>query len=290
MLAPMLEKLTFTASDGHRFDGMLCAAGSATAPVLVFFSALGTPAKVYGRFGSEMQEQGIHFCAPDWRGIDSSSVRASRKTNFGYRKMVELDMASVLAGVRQRLPQAPIWVGGHSLGGQLALLYGATHPDQIAGVVLIASGTIHMRCYPMAMRAGIRALLGLAAWSRATLGYFPGRRLGFGGREASGVMQDWGHVARTGRYEPVGSKKDYEMAIATLKRPVLAINFAADTWAPAPAGKGLLDKLQAQPGVHWCWSAADTKGVVLDHFSWLKHPELVAPDVARFMVERPRRR
>lgn len=289
MLRPMLEKLSFTATDGHRFDGMLCAAGSATAPVLVFFSALGTPAKVYQRFASEMQEQGIHFCAPDWRGIDSSSVRASRKTDFGYRKIVELDMACVLTSIRQRLPQAPIWLAGHSLGGQLALLYGATHPDQIAGVVLIASGTIHMRYYPITMRAGIRALLGLAAWCRTMLGYFPGRRLGFGGREASGVMQDWGHVARTGRYEPVGSKKDYEMAIATFKRPVLAVNFAADTWAPASAGKGLLDKLQAQSAGHWCWSSVDTNGVALDHFSWLKHPELVAPKVAQYMVDRRRR-
>jgi predicted alpha/beta hydrolase len=176
------------------------------------------------------------------------------------------------------------------LGGQLALLYGASYSDQIAGVVLIASGTVHLPCYPITLRAGIRALLGLARWSRATLGYFPGKRLGFGGREASGVMQDWGHVARTGRYEPVGSTRDYEMAIATLRRPVLGINFAADSWAPARAGKGLLDKLQAQSAVHWFWSTADTKGVVLDHFSWLKHPELVAPAVARFMVERPRRR
>ena len=283
MLRPMIEKLTFTASDGHRFDGMLCAASSATAPVLVFFSALGTPAKVYRRFGGAMQEQGMHFCAPDWRGIDSSSVRASRKTDFGYRQLVEMDMASVVAGVRQRFPQAPIWLGGHSMGGQLALLYAASHPDQIAGVVLIASGTIHMRCYPLAMRLGIRTLLGLAACSRATLGYFPGQRLGFGGREASGVMQDWGHVARTGRYEPQGSNVDYEKAIASLTRPVLAINFAADTWAPAPAGKGLLEKLQAQTAVQWCWNAADTNGVALDHFSWLKRPELVAPKVIQFM-------
>lgn len=75
-----------------------------------------------------------------------------------------------------------------------------------------------------------------------------------------------------------------------LKRPVLTINFAADTWAPASAAKGLLSKLQALPGVQWCWSTADTKGVVLDHFSWLKHPELVAPELARYMVEPTRRR
>ena len=64
---------------------------------------------------------------------------------------------------------------------------------------------------------------------------------------------------------------------------VLAINFAADTWAPARAGKDLLNKLQTPSAVQWCWSAADSNGVALDHFSWLKQPELVAPKVAQFM-------
>ena len=96
---------------GYRYDP----ASTPGAPVLVFFSALGTPAKVYRHVGQAMAQQGVHFCAPDWRGIDSSSVRASRALDFGYRHLVELDMAAVVAVMHRRFPDSPVWVGGHSV-------------------------------------------------------------------------------------------------------------------------------------------------------------------------------
>ncbi len=283
MLHAMLEKITFTASDQHQFAAHIYPASTPKAPVLVFFSALGTPAKVYRHVGQALAEQGVHFCAPDWRGIDSSTVRAGRGHDFGYRHLVELDMAAVVAVMRRRFPASPIWLGGHSLGGQLALLYAATHPEQVAGVVLIASGSVHMPAYPPTMRLGIAAVVALSRLASPLLGYFPGDRMGFGGREAAGVMRDWAHVARTGRYQPQGSAVDYEGALARLEKPVLALNFAADTWSPAPAARALLDKLPAQRAEHWRWGAHDTANMALDHYSWLKNAPLVAPAVAQYL-------
>ena len=95
MLRAMSEKITLTAADQHQFAATVYPASTPGAPVLVFFSALGTPAKVYRHVGQAMAQQGVHFCAPDWRGIDSSSVRASRALDFGYRHLVELDMAAM---------------------------------------------------------------------------------------------------------------------------------------------------------------------------------------------------
>lgn len=283
MLCAMPETITLTAADQHQFNTTVYPASSPGAPVLVFFSALGTPAKVYRQIGEAMAQQGVHFCAPDWRGIASSSVRAARDQDFGYRHLVELDMAAVVAAMRRRFNGSPLWLGGHSLGGQMALLYAATHPQQVAGAVLIASGSVHMPAYPLKMRLGIAAVLALARVAGPVLGYFPGDRLGFGGREAAGVMRDWGHVARTGRYQPHGSGVDYESALAQLQKPVLALNFAADTWSPAPAARALLDKLPAPSGEHWRWGAQDTGNIALDHYSWLKNAPLIAPAVARYI-------
>lgn len=283
MLCAMLEKISLRASDQHQFNATVYPAGDPGAPVLVFFSALGTPAKVYRHVGHALAQQGVHFCAPDWRGIDSSSVRAARGHDFGYRHLVELDMAAVVAGMRRRFPDSPLWLGGHSLGGQLALLYAATHPEQVAGVVLIASGSVHIPAYPLTMRLGIAAVVALSRVASPALGYFPGERIGFGGREAAGVMRDWAHVARTGRYQPQGSTVDYEGALAQLQKPVLALNFAADTWSPAPAARALLDKLPPQAGEHWRWGAADTANIALDHYSWLKQASLIAPAVAQYL-------
>ncbi|MCF8168636.1 MAG: alpha/beta fold hydrolase [Rhodoferax sp.] len=277
------QTLTITASDHHRFKATLYPTADPGAPILIFQSALGTPAKVYRHFGAEMVKHGIQVCAPDWRGIESSSVRAGRSSDFGYRQLVELDLPALIAAVRQRFPHSLIWLGGHSLGGQLSLLGAAANPEAICGVVLIASGTVHLPCYQGKLRLGVRFLTTLSDIICPVLGYFPGSRIGFGGREAAGVMRDWSHVARTGEYRPLGSALDYEALMRSLSVPVLAVTFAADAWSPALAAKGLLNKVADRTQTHLVWSAADTSGVALDHYSWLKRPDLVAPAVAKYM-------
>lgn len=275
------QTLTISTSDQHLFDATLHPTDDPTAPVLIFLSALGTPARVYGRFGREMVCHGVQLCAPDWRGIGSSSIRAGRSSDFGYRHLVEFDLASVIEAVRQRLPQAPIWLGGHSLGGQLALLSAAARPAGIAGVVLIASGSVHLPCYSWKLRLGVGSLVLLSTLARPVLGYFPGGRVGFGGREAAGLMRDWSRVALTGRYRPDGSDIDYEKTLRTLRLPVLALTFAADYWSPARAALALLNKLPKNGFVHWHLEKSQTAGVAVDHYAWIKQPALVAPAVAQ---------
>jgi predicted alpha/beta hydrolase len=281
----MAETLTLTvhSNDYHRFKATVYTGADENAPILIFQSALGTPAKVYRHFSAEMAKHGIQVCTPDWRGIDSSSVRAGRSSDFGYRHLVEVDLPALIAAVRQRFPHSPIWLGGHSLGGQLALLGAAANSETICAVVLIASGTVHLPCYQGKLRWGVRFLTTLSAVVNPVLGYFPGARIGCGGREAAGLMRDWSHVARTGEYRPIGSELDYEALMRSLSIPVLAITFAADSWSPALAAKGLLIKVPNCAQTHWTWSAADTAGVPVDHYSWLKQPDLVVPAVAKYL-------
>ena len=281
MLEP--QTLTITTADKHHFNATLYSTQDEHAPVLIFLAALGTPARVYGRFSREMIAHGVQVCTADWRGIGSSSVRAGRSSDFSYRHLVEFDLASLIQAVRKSLPHAPIWLGGHSLGGQMSLLRAGAHPDDISGVVLIASGSVHLPCFPWKLRLGIRALVYLHRATRPVLGYFPGSRFGFGGREASGLMHDWSHVALTGKYKPRGATADYERLLNSLEMPVLSLSFAADTWSPYHAAKALVDKVPGSISKHWHWSQADSKGVALDHYSWLKQPVLVAPAVANFI-------
>ena len=212
------QTFTITSSDRHRFDATLYPTDAPRAPVLIFLSALGTPARVYGRFAREMVKHGVQVCTPDWRGIASSSIRAGRSSDFGYRHLIEFDLAALIEAVRQRLPGAPIWLGGHSLGGQLSLLSAAAHPAGISGVALIASGSVHLPCYSWKLRFGVSSLVFLSSIARPVLGYFPGGRVGFGGREAAGLMRDWSRVALSGQYRPDGSDIDYETSMRSLRK------------------------------------------------------------------------
>ncbi len=277
------ETLSITASDGHRFDAGLFRAASAAAPVLVFLSALGTPSRVYRGFAGAMAGQGVQVCTPDWRGMASSTVRASRRHDHGYRELVEIDAPALIEKLTGLFPSSPLWIGGHSLGGQLSTLIAAHQPDRFHGLLPIASGSVFLACYPRRLQSGIRLLGLLSTVTGAVLGHFPGQRFGFGGREARGVMKDWVHVAHTGRYEPTGSDFNYEAALATLAMPVLALNFQGDSWAPELAASYLLGKLPLCPREQWTWCDADTDGVHLDHFSWTRHPQLLAPRIAAWL-------
>lgn len=78
-------------------------------------------------------------------------VRAGRTSDFGYRHLVELDIPALIAA--------------------------AGNSEHIAGVVLIASGSVHLPCYHGKLRWGVRVLTTLSGIVGPVLGYFPGARL-----------------------------------------------------------------------------------------------------------------
>lgn len=274
-----------SAGDGHRYLVTLHAAASPSAPLLLFMPAMGTRARFYNSFGAAMAEAGVSFASADWRGIESSSLRASRRNDFGYRHLVEEDITATVAALRQQLPQSALWVGGHSLGGQLAALYASREPARVTGIVLIAAGTVHFSAWARMGALRILALTQSATVISKLVGHFPGRRIGFAGREARSVIGDWAATARSGLYRVRGSAQNYEASMAQLEKPVLAVGFKADTLAPAKATDALLGKLARCRRTHLRWNAAESGGFALDHFSWAKRPDLIVPTVSRWIGE-----
>jgi predicted alpha/beta hydrolase len=277
--------LSISASDQHQFSAELYSPANEHVPILIFYPALGTPAKIYRNIAEEFVAHGIAVCTPDWRGIGTSSIRASRRSNFGYRHLVEIDAPALIAEIQTRFPNAPIWVGGHSLGGQLSSLIAASTPV-VRGFLPIASGSVYLPCFSPRVQRQVHLIGFLNRIAGPLLGYFPGNRIGFGGREASGLMRDWYQVARSGRYQPAGSEKDYEAALTQLRIPALGVNFQHDNMATASAAEYLLGKLKSCKTERWNWTAAETEGIELDHYSWLKHPKVVVPRIAAWILSK----
>jgi predicted alpha/beta hydrolase len=115
------------------------------------------------------------------------------------------------------------------------------------------------------------------------LGTSPCTRIGFGGREAAGLMRDWCHVAWTGEYHPAVSQLNYELPLKKLDLPVLALTFAADKWAPEAATKALMSEVTRRKPSHRHLSAAETDVIAIDHHSRINRPDLVAPLAAKFI-------
>lgn len=277
------ERVALEAADGHRFETAHYASADPSAPALLFFPAMGTRASFYRGFGAALARAGVHFFVADWRGIASSNRRASRRADFGYRHLVELDMPAAVAAARARLPASRLFLGGHSLGGQLSALCAAQSPDEIAGLVLIASGSVYHRAWTGRHGPAIYAFAQSTVLISALVGYFPGKRFRFGGREAFGVMRDWARVARHGRYLVSGSTVDYEARLAELEKPVLALGFSGDGFAPCAATEFLIAKLARCERTHHRWPDAD-HAERFDHFSWARQPEAVAHAVVKWIA------
>ena len=84
----MSETLKVTAADGHAFDLTLFTATS-NAPLLLIGPAMGTPARVYTPLAEAFVAAGINAAVIELRGIGSSSLRAGKKVDYGYRDVAE---------------------------------------------------------------------------------------------------------------------------------------------------------------------------------------------------------
>ena len=260
------------AADGHRFQLRRFASSGAPAsrPGLLFLPALGVPAQKYDAFAAQLAAAGIDVAVHDWRGLATSSLRAGRSIDWGYRDLFA-DLDASLAA----LGDVPRVFGGHSLGGQFAAMLAARRATSCAGLALVASGVPYPAMFPAHSRIGIRLFAALLPPLVAAVGHFPGRRLRFAGRESAGVMRDWSATVRSGRYAAYGDDETMEARLARLDVPVQAFAFVDDWLAPEASLRMLLGKLGGAPRAPVRLDAA-ALGTTADHFSWLRRPDGVA--------------
>ncbi|MES2311512.1 MAG: alpha/beta fold hydrolase [Pseudomonadota bacterium] len=268
-------------ADGSRFE-LLCAQPTGDwRRLLYWIPAMGIPARHYLPLAEALAAHGVAVAVHEWRGIGSSNRRAGRACDWGYRELLQDDLPAGLAVLRARWPQATCWLGGHSLGGQLGSLYASLHPAEFAGLLLVASGAPYWRRFRHRWLIG--AAYVLAPWLAGLLGYLPGRRIGFGGNEARGVIADWSRTGRTGRYAAAGMTQDFEQQLASLQLPLLALRLCDDWLAPQASLDWLLGKLGPGERSVDVITPQDLGGPA-DHFGWMKTPAPIAARIARWLA------
>ncbi|WP_250633749.1 alpha/beta hydrolase family protein [Pinirhizobacter soli] len=248
-------------------------------PYLLWLPALGVPARHYLPLAQAVAGLGVGVALHEWRGLGSSDRRAGRRCDWGYRQLLnDIDGSAFVAAAAW--PGSRWWVGGHSLGGQFACLMASRAPASPAGILLAASGAPYWRCF--AHPNWVRLAYLAAPWLARLVGYLPGRRIGFGGNEARGVISDWAATGRTGRYGGFGINDDLECSLANQRAPVLALRMTGDWLVPAASIDFLLGKMphaQAQVDV-----LAGTPGAGAAHFEWMKQPDEVAQRFAKVVA------
>ena len=260
-------------ADGAEADLLLSLPADACVGLL-WIPALGVPARHYQGFADALAARGIAVARHEWRGIGSSSLRASRENDWSYRQLLG-DVADSLATAQAAAADVRWLIGGHSLGSQFAAMAFALHRDAIAGLVVIAGGMPYWKNFPGVNGIGIRTLFFLAPVIARWRGYFPGRRFGFGGNEARGVMRDWALTGRSGSYSIATLDDDMDSAMTCREGPVLGVWLDEDWFTPRPSFDDLLAKLARADITTRNLTQADFDGIAADHFGWIKQPKSV---------------
>ena len=265
-------ELPVASPDGHRAS-LLARIPATPKTRLLWLPAMGVAARHYLPFAEALATRGIAVFLHEWRGNGSSSLRASREHDWGYRELLA-DIAASEAVAAATTPGLRQVIGGHSLGGQLAGLHLALHPHAASALWLVASGAPYWRNFPASQRWWLLPGYRLLPWLARINGSLPGRLIRFAGNEARSVMADWERSALSGRYAAAGIDGDLDAAMAGFTGEARAIVMADDWLAPPASTKFLLSKFRpARTGM--AVFDAVRLGSRADHFSWMKQPDAV---------------
>lgn len=271
--AGTIAAIPVESDDGHRFE-LLAHIPPAARRSLLWLPALGVAARHYLPLARALAGHGVAVFLHEWRGHGSSQLRAGRDCDWGYRELLALDIPASQAAVASAAPGLARIGGGHSLGGQLAACRLGLDHGAFGALWLAGCGAPYWRAFPLPQRLWLPLAYRALPWLARRAGSLPGRRIGFGGNEARGVMHDWAGTATSGRYAAPGVG-DLEPGMAKARVDVRAALFAQDWLAPDASLRYLLSKLPGASAETARFDAG-TLGAPADHFAWMRSPEVVA--------------
>lgn len=274
-LAP--RALSVQSGDGHHYEVIACVPARPTVRLL-WLPALGVAARHYLPLALALAAKGVAVYLHEWRGNGSSSLRPSRARDWGYRELLQQDLPAsqaVLAAADSEAGPLPWIIGGHSLGGQLACVQAGRNPQRFQRLWLVASGSPFWRGFPPPRGWLLPLAYRFLPWIARRQGVLHGRRLGFGGTEARGLIADWARVGLSNHYAAAGMDEDLDAQLMRVRGRVQAVLMENDWLAPAGSMRMLLAKLP-HVAVQLRVLSAQELGTRADHFAWLKAPEAVA--------------
>lgn len=251
-------------------------------PVILLMPALGVSARFYDPLAQALQAAGTPVLIMEQRGHGDSTLRPSRRVDFGYREALNEDIPALLDWLDAHCPGRPVVLMGHSLGAHYAGMYAGLQPKRVAGIVISAAGTAWHGAFSGRARNQLRVLVLLIPLLTRALGYYPGERVGFGGREATRLMHDWLQLARHDRYAAEGMAEDLEAGIRDYAGPVLALRMQDDEYAPETALEAVLRRYASAAITRRALDAASI-GDRADHFRWVRTPAAVTGEITAWL-------
>ena len=250
---------------------------------IIILPALGVSAGFYTPLAEELANQGFNTVLFEQRGHGNSSIRASRKVNYGFKEWLSEDIPAVVHWIEANLVNTEVVLFGHSLGGHLAACYASMNPAKIKRIILSACSTPWVGAYKGKIKWQLKLLNHLIPLAHFLFGYYPGKLLGFGGNEARTLMNDWRVLVNKNIYSARGLEFDLEKAVTSYQGRILSLSFDADKIAPYKGIKAVNDKFKSAQLGHRLMKSKKM-GFLADHFKWARNPQQIATLIKSWLL------
>ena len=224
----------------------------AAAPVrasVVIGGAMGVQQGYYAAFAEWLSGQGFRVITFDYRGSGDSlpdtpdgRLRGFKADLFDWAS----DYEAVVDAAKAALPDAPLYLLGHSLGAQLPGLL--NNPHKIDGLLSIASGSGYWHDNaPQLKRLVWYFWFFLVPLATYLCGYFPGRKLKKVGDLPAGVILQWRRWCLDPRYSVGAEGEAARLSYAQVQFPVLALSMSDDEMMTWRGTQNLINLYTAAP-------------------------------------------
>lgn len=220
--------VTLVADDGALLAGTLFV-GQRPKAAVVLNSGTGIPRRFYAAFARWLSERGYAVLTYDYRGIGGSKPRRQSLRGFEASMTIwaERDMTAAIENQKARYPELPLYVVGHSVGGQLLAL--AKNTELLAGVASIGTSTGTWQKMTGSLRWMSAALwYGIIPATTRALGYAPTKKLRWGENLPAGVAREWALWCKSDDYFLPHLTGAQVARVASFKKPWLALSCTDD--------------------------------------------------------------
>jgi predicted alpha/beta hydrolase len=219
-------RFTLQTQDGQPLAAYRHDPASAPRAQVVIAAGMAIPQGFYAAFAAFLAGLGYRVWTFDYRGMGESRRGPLRRCKADISTWVAQDFEAVVRHATAHDAGLPLFLLGHSLGGQTAPLLPSL--QKAAGLINIAVGSGATRHNQPRIRRSAPLLWHVVAPLLCKLlGYFPGKRLGIIGDIPRGAMLQWRRWCLTPDYLLSG-EPGARAAYASARFPVLGLTFSDD--------------------------------------------------------------